>query len=78
MEQIFADWEEYENWLEKNDPKKQQTKEDLSKDDKKKDEITTTETEGASGYLDDIDMPVEDYDWRNWFTEGFVWNDRKF
>jgi hypothetical protein len=78
MEQIFADWDEYEKWLEENDPKKQQTKEDLSKDDEKKDEITSTETEGASDYLDDIDMPVEDYDWRNWFTEGFVWNDRKF
>lgn len=89
MTEIFDDWDEYEKWLEENDPKKKVTKEDLSKDtpkkddDKKKESLNSKEEQTFSQgdeskdaiYLDDIEMPEEDYNWRDWFSRGFTYQD---
>jgi len=63
LDQLFEDWDEYENWLETNDPKRAKTKEDIQKED---DEAI---------YLDDIDREDMDYDWNAWFTKGFDYTD---
>ena len=89
MTEIFDDWDEYEKWLEENDPKKKVTKEDLSKDtpkkddDKKKESLNSKEEQTFSQgdeskdaiYLDDIEMPEEEYNWRDWFSRGFTYQD---
>jgi hypothetical protein len=83
MSGVFDDWDQYEKWLEENDPKRQPTKQELSEDNKKKESLSSKEEptlsqgDEDSSYLDDIAMPVEDYNWRGWFTDGFVWNDKK-
>ena len=83
----FNDWEDYEKWLEENDPKKKKTKQDLSedkKDDKKKESLSSKEEKIYSQgdepsdndiYLDDIGQPEFEYNWRTWFTEGFSYLD---
>ena len=83
----FNDWEDYEKWLEENDPKKKKTKQDLSedkKDDKKKESLSSKDEKIYSQgdepsdndiYLDDIAQPESEYNWRTWFTEGFSYLD---
>jgi hypothetical protein len=78
MGEIFTDWDDYEKWLEENDPKKKATKKELSEDktekvdDKKKESLSSKDD---SIYLDDIDMPEGEYNWRGWFTRGFSYQD---